>query len=104
MDPRDLNQLKTLDSLIKESQRYGGSLVTSFPMESRQGRHTIREISIPASTLVMVPSLAVFTDEFIYPDAEVFHWHRYYALRPWCILEQEDMRIWEGGSRALSSK
>ncbi|KAG2007964.1 hypothetical protein GB937_008157 [Aspergillus fischeri] len=75
-----LNQLKLLDSVLKESQRLHPITTGTFSRFTRQNIKLTNGTEIPTGTPVMVTN-DVAGDADIYPDPEVFDGYRYLRLR-----------------------
>ncbi|KAH1714488.1 Cytochrome P450 monooxygenase pyr9 [Aspergillus fumigatus] len=75
-----LNQLKLLDSVLKESQRLHPITTGTFSRFTRQNIKLTNGTEIPTGTPVMVTN-DVAGDAAIYPDPEVFDGYRYLRMR-----------------------
>ncbi|KAJ5360900.1 hypothetical protein N7517_010091 [Penicillium concentricum] len=75
-----LNQLKLLDSVLKESQRLHPVTTGSFSRFTRQDIKLANGTKIPKGTPVMVTN-DVAGDASIYPDPQVFDGYRYLRMR-----------------------
>ncbi|KAJ5155044.1 uncharacterized protein N7500_010483 [Penicillium coprophilum] len=75
-----LNQLKLVDSVLKESQRLHPVTTGSFSRFTRQNIKLPNGTEIPTGTPVMVTN-DVAGDASIYPDPDVFDGYRYLRMR-----------------------
>ncbi|KAJ5815882.1 hypothetical protein N7447_008115 [Penicillium robsamsonii] len=75
-----LNQLKLLDSVLKESQRLHPVTTGAFSRFTRQNIKLTNGAEIPTGTPVLVTN-DVAKDANIYPDPEIFDGYRYFRMR-----------------------
>ncbi|KAH7304697.1 cytochrome P450 [Stachybotrys elegans] len=75
------NQMKRLDSVMKESQRINHPGVLSFNRKVEKPLHLSDGTTIPAGTMVTIPSSSIARDPDIYPNPEKFLGFRFYELR-----------------------
>jgi cytochrome P450 len=75
-----MNELKKMDSFLKESQRLNGTII-AFQRKAMKDLTLSDGTFIPAGTLFLAPAVAIATDESVYPGAESFDGLRYYKKR-----------------------